>query len=178
MNNEGTLEQYRRSLWNTPCLKEQLLFEELDADKKGHLTVDDLDRWMSQNISNYNRSKVERCFRRVDEDNDNKIVFDEFLRLLKPLYVLKRFEHYVPERRVMYPTKWYHETASPEPLRRKAQDRNLTTVEMLRSRKASKERKEVLVESEMVNSKVDKFAVSQQAIQQSLRESKYHNCDC
>ena len=39
-------------------------------------------------------NKSERCFRRMDEDNDGRVLFDEFVRAVRPIYLYPSFTHY------------------------------------------------------------------------------------
>merc|ERR1711935_834067 len=88
MGNQNALEKKRRNLWDTPDLQEGVLFDLLDVNKNGNLTVEDFHNFLHPYLGK-NRHKLvtsERLFRRLDEDQDGKVTYDEFVRGLRPMY--------------------------------------------------------------------------------------------
>jgi len=109
LNNEVTLEAKRRVLWDTPGLQERALFDLVDIDNNGSLTQEDLHQFLKPYANEtYNESKAERIWRRMDEDKDGCVIYDEFVRSLRPIYCYKNYSKSVPQQKEMSPTKIYH----------------------------------------------------------------------
>ena len=118
MNNETTLEELRKSVWELAELKEGALFDEMDVERKGWLSLQDFANFLKESYPNMGFADIERCFRRVDEDNDDRVLFDEFVRTLRPVYCYKYYENYIPKGRDISPTKIYQKVHEPAPLRK------------------------------------------------------------
>lgn len=93
------------------------MFDELDTEKKGFLTLGNFQSFVAQFKADVPFADIERAFRRIDEDNDDRILFDEFVRVIRPIYCYKYFDHYIPTGRDLSPSKIYQPTHSPAPLR-------------------------------------------------------------
>ena len=109
LQNEICLEQMRRVLWDTPGLSEEFLFGLLDVDKNNTLTQEDIHQFLKPYADeSYNVSMAERVFRRMDENQDGDVVYDEFLRSMRPIYCYKNHANAVPNQKEMSPTKIYN----------------------------------------------------------------------
>jgi len=107
-------------------LKEGALFDELDKDTKGWLSLQDLFTFLQSYTEDASFQMAERCFRRIDEDNDDRVLYDEFLRAFRPMYSYKSFEHYIPQAKDISPSKIYQKTHEPAPLRKKKIQKKVT----------------------------------------------------
>jgi len=105
--NEINLEARRRTLWDTPSMNEQALFNLLDVDDNGFITMEDIHGFLRPYDDSYNFSKSERCFRRADANSDDRIVFSEFLKTIRPIYCYKNYNNSLPQKKEMSPTKIY-----------------------------------------------------------------------
>jgi Ca2+-binding EF-hand superfamily protein len=120
LENENALEKLRRAVWDTGDLKEGALFDHLDRDTKGWLSLQDFHDFLQAfSADGLNFQTAERCFRRIDEDNDDRVLFDEFLRAIRPMYTYRQMEHYIPDPKEMSPVRIYQKTHEPAPLRRR-----------------------------------------------------------
>ena len=79
------LELARRALparLETPELEE--LFEQLDAEQKGYLSLVNLWNFLKRETGPVSLKAAERCFRRLDRDADGRIALEEWLLALAP----------------------------------------------------------------------------------------------
>jgi len=119
LENEKDLEKHRRLIFDVTDLKEGKLFDEVDTDTKGWISVQDVHTFLKSYSPNVDFTVAERAFRRIDEDNDDRILYDEFLRSVRPIYTYANFEHYVPASgKEISPTKIMMYTHEPSPLRK------------------------------------------------------------
>jgi len=139
------LEVKRKHLWELAELKEGALFDEMDTDRKGWLSLNDFQNFMTQFYPNMNFAEIERAFRRVDEDNDDRVLFDEFVRTVRPVYCYRYYDHYIPTARDISSTKTYQPSHSPKPLRTSGKVTTSTKIQNL-EKKAQRERTKDLVE--------------------------------
>lgn len=118
LENEKALEKHRRAIFDISDLKEGKIFDEIDTDTKGWISVQDIFCFLQSYSQEADFQVAERAFRRIDEDNDDRILYDEFLRAIRPIYCYKNFEHYVSDPRDISPTKIMMYTHEPAPLRK------------------------------------------------------------
>lgn len=71
---------------------ESKMFDAVDQDLKGWVNLADLDAFLKSRYSGSTSSKSERAFRRMDEDNDGKILYEEFLRAVRPVYLYPTYQ--------------------------------------------------------------------------------------
>jgi Ca2+-binding EF-hand superfamily protein len=117
--NQKELEKKRRNLWGTPDLQEGVLFDLLDVNKHGNLTVEDFHNFLHPYLGK-NRHKLvttERLFRRMDEDQDGKVSYDEFVRGLRPIYCYNYHTDVLPEHAKLSGPKVILKDKEPAPLR-------------------------------------------------------------
>lgn len=50
----------------------------------------------------------ERAFRKLDDNGDGRINFNEFLRAMRPIYCYRKYEHYVPQASTVTQSKVYY----------------------------------------------------------------------
>lgn len=115
MKNLKLLESQKRALQNDGNFHELTVFEMLDSGKKGYLNLSDLHQFMKEFDQNVHVLRAEKVFRRFDEDHDGKVMFEEFVYVIRPI-LCYRYD-VAPEKRVLSPAKYYHEEQI-EPLRK------------------------------------------------------------
>ena len=85
---------------------ESQLFDLVDRDRKGWISLSDLDYFMTYRFSGSTYARVERAFRRMDEDSDGRILFEEFLRAVRPVYLYPSYADYYNVRRNTSPLRY------------------------------------------------------------------------
>jgi Ca2+-binding EF-hand superfamily protein len=156
MTNERSLEDLRKAVWELGDLKEGALFDQLDVERKGWLSLQDFSNFIGLTDPDMKFVDIERCFRRVDEDNDDRVLFDEFVRTIRPVYCYKYYEHYIPKGREMSPTKIYQKVHEPAPLRKgdkKTVGQKIVGID----KKAVRERTKAMVEVNRTQGNSEKF---------------------
>jgi len=128
MQNERSLESRRVKIWEISELREGALFDEIDTEHKGFLTLANFQTFVNQFNTDVPFADIERAFRRIDEDNDDRILFDEFVRVLRPMYCYKYFDHYIPQGKDISPSKVFQPTHSPAPLRHQEKQTTATRI--------------------------------------------------
>ena len=114
LENQKVLEKKRRKLWDTPDLEEAVLFDLLDVDKHGSLTVEDLHNFLKPYWGKKHQLVTsERIFRRMDEDRDGNLTYDEFVRHLRPFYVYNYNADVLPSKQELTHTKNKFEVHQP-----------------------------------------------------------------
>ena len=103
--NQRNLEDARRAL-HLSSYTEGQLFDYVDRDVKGWISLTDIDMFMTANYSGSTYAKVERAFRRMDEDSDGRILFEEFLRAVRPVYLYPTYSDYYNVRRHSSPLRY------------------------------------------------------------------------
>jgi len=78
-------------------------------------------------------SNIERAFRKLDEDNDKKINFQEFLRSMRPIYCYRKYEHYVPQLREVSDAKLIYSAKEPRPMKQNKKDLKKSQIDHLSS---------------------------------------------
>ena len=104
MVNQRNLEDARRTL-SLSSFTESKLFDLVDLERKGWLTLNDLDAFLKSRYAGSTYAKSERAFRRMDEDRDGKVVFEEFLRAVRPVYMYPTYAEYYNIRRTASPLR-------------------------------------------------------------------------
>jgi len=69
--------------------------------------VEDIHQFLKPYDKEYNINKTERCFRKIDTDGDDCIVYQEFIRAIRPIYCYKNYSSSLPQKKEMSPTKIY-----------------------------------------------------------------------
>ena len=72
------------------------MFDHVDKSRKGWLSFDDLLNFLKDvnGPNSINFPKLERAYRRIDEDKDRKLNYNEFLRAVRPIYLYPTYSHY------------------------------------------------------------------------------------
>lgn len=88
------LERVKSKLYTFSNYNLEYLFDFLDRDRKGYLTIDDLDSFLEEFAPNRLRlgerriglttSKPERILKRMDRDRNETISFNEFCKGIRP----------------------------------------------------------------------------------------------
>ena len=65
------------------CPKSKELFEKYDANKDGHLTIDEFKALCQEWCSTSCPNECEATFKKFDKDSDGKLDFNEFTALMK-----------------------------------------------------------------------------------------------
>lgn len=177
MDNEMTLEPFRRAVWDSPGLDEEALFNALDAYKKTWISVQDVNEYLAAHIPDHTIGASERCFMRIDENNSNRISLKEFTKIIRPLYTYKKVEHFVPQRKDLTPDHLVYPTHYPHALKptlavdtKVSQPEDLTvTVD------ADGERKQVAVETDILESPGRRIKVARP--QSEMRPAERHRND-
>ena len=113
LQNEVALESRRRTLWDTPGLSEKNLFDLVDQEVAGDLNQENIHNFLKPYADDtYNEAKAERIWRRMDEDKNGRVTFNEFLRSVRPIYCYKNYTKAIPQQKDLSPTKIYHRPAS------------------------------------------------------------------
>lgn len=149
MDNERHIEAARSTLWHCEAFNEEALFTAFDKENKGYLSLQDLHTIISVAHPDLDWSNCERAFRKLDEDNDKKISFQEFLRSMRPIYCYKKYEHYVPVATNQSSAKLYYTAKEPAPLRKKS----LSKTQVSSQKKTVVATKNTNAETEVIESK-------------------------
>lgn len=124
MVNQRNLEDSRRAL-HLSSYTESKLFDSVDRELKGWVSLADVDAFLKSRYAGTTYAKSERAFRRIDEDGDGRVVFEEFLRAVRPVYLYPTYadfyafkrtnsperRHTSPMRRAYNTTKKLYDTA-------------------------------------------------------------------
>ena len=103
--NQRNLEDSRKSL-HLSSYTESTLFDLVDRDLNGWVSLADLEAFLKSRFAGSTFLKTERSFRRVDEDNDGRINFEEFLRAVRPVYLYPTYVDYYNTRRASSPLRY------------------------------------------------------------------------
>ena len=103
--NQRNLEDSRKSL-HLSSYTESNLFDLIDRDLNGWVSLSDLEAFLKNRFAGSTFLKTERAFRRVDEDNDGRINFEEFLRAVRPVYLYPTYVEYYNTRRALSPLRY------------------------------------------------------------------------
>lgn len=82
------------------------MFDLLDRDLKGWISLSDLEAFMNARFAGATYAKAERAFRRMDEDCDGRVLFEEFLRAVRPVYLYPSYADYQNVRRNSSPSRY------------------------------------------------------------------------
>lgn len=118
LENQKTLEEHRIKLWDTPECQEGALFDLLDIEKKGYLTLEDMHNFLKPYTGGSQAMpQSERAFRRMCEDRDNQVSYETFNRAIRPIYGYRPDKDYAPKQKNLTQPKKYQKPAEPKPLR-------------------------------------------------------------
>lgn len=135
MVNQRNLEDARRTL-NLSSFTESKLFDLVDTQLKGWITLNDLDTFLKSRYAGSTYAKSERSFRRMDEDKDGKVLFEEFLRAVRPVYMYPTYAEYYNIRRTSSPMR--NSATRFSPLRK-----TYSTVKVVEDRYQTPEKKQI-----------------------------------
>jgi Ca2+-binding EF-hand superfamily protein len=108
LENEIHLEARRRALWDTPTLKERTLFDLVFDANDSTVSWQGIHEFLQPYAGkNYKPAMAERIWRRMDENLNGFIHYDEFVRALRPIYCYKSYGKSVTLQKEMSPTKIY-----------------------------------------------------------------------
>lgn len=85
MLNQRKLESTRRAM-HLSSYTETRLFDLIDTDVKGWISLSDLEYFCTTRDRTTNYTRFERAYRRMDQNRDGRISFEEFLLMIRPTY--------------------------------------------------------------------------------------------
>ena len=84
MLNQKKLEEARKALVSSG-INEAAVFDYLDFDQKGFLMYDDIEYFIRSRHPNITTAKVERSWRRLEPDNEDRIGYRRFMQAIRPV---------------------------------------------------------------------------------------------
>ena len=103
--NQRNLEDARKQL-HMSSYTESSLFDLVDRDLNSWVSLSDMEAFLKSRFAGSTFLKTERAFRRVDEDNDGRVIFEEFLRAVRPVYLYPTYVEYYNHRRALSPLRY------------------------------------------------------------------------
>lgn len=88
MLNQKNLEEARRLL-KSCNVNEAALFDYLDFDQKGWIGYDDIEYFIRSRHPNITTAKVERAWRRLEPDKEDRIGYRNFVQSVRPWMIVK-----------------------------------------------------------------------------------------
>ena len=103
--NQRSLEDARKRL-HMSSYTESSLFDLVDRNLNSWISLPDMEAFLKSRFAGSTFLKTERAFRRVDEDNDGRVIFEEFLRAVRPVYLYPTYVEYYNHRRALSPLRY------------------------------------------------------------------------
>jgi hypothetical protein len=121
MLNQKRLEECKKHLFGTN-FSEAVLFDFLDYDNKGFLIYDDVEYFIRNKYPNITTAKLERSWRRLEPDGQERITYRQFMKCIRPIYFYPAYTSHHISNKSLSPGVTRSRSASPD--RKKSLTRN------------------------------------------------------